>query len=172
MTIAYTTGKPSVEEQKREIQLIEEYANKNKCEVVKTQIIGNDDYGADGIIKFKKDGRPVNVEARFKGYKLRSDREATKFPNGWETGFLKDGIFLNRSTIAKYVNSGFLFLVKIIDCEPRRAIVEKEQVVELLKQRGRSMRSANTGNFQNVIPVPLDLFVEYKSDLDFNPTII
>jgi hypothetical protein len=118
----------------------------------------NDDGDTDGIIGLKG-GEIQYVEARRKGFPNHSG-ETTRYSQGWETPFLRNGIFLNELAIRKYITTGFVFLVEIKNCKPRFANINPQRVAELLKQPPRSQRSTNSHNHQSVKLVPLEWFVE------------
>lgn len=122
-----------------------------------------DDYESDGIIEF--DGKEIFIEGRGKGFPNHEGITRTFFFEGWEEGFLQSGVYLNQSTIERYINKGFVYLVKIRNCKvefkPRYANITPEKVAELLRQPEQWEKSNNSRRDQLVKKVPLSCFTEF-----------
>lgn len=161
---------PTVLEKKLERWLLQRYYDMLKIthplsniKITKYPELYNDDYKSDGIIEF--DGGEIFVEGRGKGFPNHEGRTTTFFFEGWKTRCLQSGIYLNQSTIERYINKGFVYLVKIRDCKvefkPRYANITPEKVDELLRQPEQLERSTNSQRDQLVKKIPLSCFIEF-----------
>lgn len=132
---------------------------KTKIKILKLQ--GDVDDGlADGIIEI--DGIEHSVEGRRKGFP-NHEGKTRLFINGWKTKCLVEdkGIFLNESTIRRYKNKGFIYIVDINWFYPKVAIITAAQVDELLRQPFKEELSTNDSGMQSIKTVPLEWFKTY-----------
>lgn len=143
-----------LEEKQAERELIKRFAEYMDGKIVKLQD-DNDDGETDGIIEIN--GIMVNVEARRKGYPNHRGK-ICEHRDGWETWFLREGIFLNESTIQNYKKNGFAFIVEIKGSETKVCFINKSRIAWLLRQPKEMMISTNSGNKQSVKKVPLKWF--------------
>jgi hypothetical protein len=157
-----------IEEKESERQLIRRAASafnshickKSFCEILKLQN-DDDDGEADGRLKFagKDDSyyMELDIEVRRKGYPNHHG-ETLHLPNGWQTYFLKDGIFINEITLRKHRGHNFIYLVEIKGFPPRMCVITSEQIETLLKTARRWEKSTNSKSSQSVKCVPLEWF--------------
>lgn len=135
--------------------------------IMKVQSYGNDDGKTDGIIRLyfiKEIGleyKDYNVEVRLKGF-LNKHGETREYPEGWETKSLDSGIFINEFTLINHINEGFIYVVKIKNCDPRICFLTKDRIKELLGKSHRSQKSTNKKNDQSVKCIPLHWFIEQE----------
>lgn len=149
-----------VEEKIAERELIMRFVDTfpGKMKIVKLQS-NIDDGEEDGIIELQN-GKQVGLEARRKGFPNHRGKTCY-FPDGWETSFLKSGIFLNELTLKRYLNQWFLYIVEIKDYKPRVAVLSPERVSDCLSQPYKEQRSTNSCRMQSVKAIPLEWFREF-----------
>lgn len=138
-----------------ERNLIINFAKSQNYEVYKLQGL-KDDGGCDGLLK-SPTGEIYPIEVRRKGF-ANHFGQVTNFPQGWDTWCLRTGIYLNESTIRKYIGCKFFYLVEIKCCKPRATFINAGKVNELLAQPMKYERSTNSGIWQSVKSVPLNWF--------------
>lgn len=156
------TGKPTAEETAAEISLVQGFAYKAKATITKLQKSEEDDGGTDGIILFE--GGEMCIEVRRRGFPNHRGEKKDTLKDGFDSRCLKGvrgGIYLNTSTIERYINKSFIFIVEIEGYKPRYAVITNSRVVELLSQPYRVSISTNTQTPQSVKGVPVEWFEKY-----------
>jgi hypothetical protein len=153
-----------IEEKDDERSLITRFASGTGATVFKLQE-DKDNGEEDGIIVYSE--RKSKVEGRRKGYPNHRGRSC-RFPNGWNTGFLRTGgIWLNESTIRNHKDGGeefFIYVVEINGDGMRAAKLDQSRIDHLLSLPLRYERSTNSESLQSVKGVPVSLFVEISMD--------